>query len=118
MSRAVCIVEGCSRHPGSALICRRCEALVPTETRLAVEDHRERVAWAGRCARMVASIERHPEHYAPGAADPWREEAALEPFLLWSWRETISIAARQVAEERDALELAKLRARIEQAEAA
>lgn len=114
MSRTVCIVEGCSRHPGDSLICRKCEAMAPAACRLAMDDHEGHMRAALMAKSLIEYFESVGRSPIDGLAD-LRREAALLDFVKWSWARTLSGIAVEIAERRDAAILERLRAKVEAA---
>lgn len=114
MSRAVCIVEGCARHPGDSLICRKCEAMASPLCRLAMDDHEQHMRRAILDGRRLEYFEREGLSPLEGL-EPLRQAAAFLDFLKWSWARTLSGIAVEIAEDRDAKALERLRAKVEAA---
>lgn len=80
MTRACCMVPGCTRRPPrGSRICGTCWRAVPVETRLALHGHDD----AGR----------NPEAWDVPESDADRR--AWFQFLRWSWWMTLDLAAVQ-----------------------
>ena len=99
----ICGVAHCGRTcPKGSRICGRCLALVPVETKLALEEHSRTFAnpWPWGAPWPAETPE-----------DPGRGTRAIREFrefVAWSWEETRQLAFIQADEERERRELERL----------
>ena len=89
----ICGVAHCGRTcPKGSRICGRCLALVPVETKIAIDGH----------------IDAY-EHPLPWAWDgDYADLNAWRRFVTWSWESTLGLAMIQADEAREARELERL----------